>query len=124
MKHIFLNLKRFDIPGSTEGSTVWRHGGMGELHCAKYPEKAEGVRRRRCGVRHVFSGSPFDSGGKSLCEDSPVKIGCQGVYRDDTAENGNFGAFTTNRTANAAKAMGCSSVIIGTARSERIRPEF
>ena len=34
-------------------------------------------------------------------------------YRDDTAENGNFGAFTTNRTANAAKAMGCSSVIIG-----------
>ena len=40
-------------------------------------------------------------------------------YRDDTAENGNFGAFTTNRPANAAKAMGCSSVIIGHCEERR-----
>lgn len=49
----------------------------------------------------------------ALCENSPVKLGCQGVYRDDTALGGNFGAFTTNRPAAAAKALGCESVLIG-----------
>ena len=42
-----------------------------------------------------------------------MKLGCQGVYRDDTALGGNFGAFTTNRPAAAAKALGCESVLIG-----------
>ena len=49
----------------------------------------------------------------ALCEGSPVKVGCQGVFRQDTAEGGNFGAFTTSRTANAARALGCSCVLIG-----------
>ena len=42
-----------------------------------------------------------------------MRLGCQGVYRDDTAPGGNFGAFTTNRPAAAAKALGCESVLIG-----------
>ena len=49
----------------------------------------------------------------ALSENSPVKLGSQGVYRMNTAVGGNFGAFTTNRTASAAKAMGCTSTIIG-----------
>jgi triosephosphate isomerase len=40
-------------------------------------------------------------------------IGCQGVYRNDTSVGGNFGAFTTNRPANAMKAIGCADTIIG-----------
>ena len=46
-------------------------------------------------------------------ENSPVQIGCQGVYRMNTAVGGNFGAFTTNRPASAARAMGCTSTLIG-----------
>lgn len=34
---------------------------------------------------------------KAKTPGSPVKVGCQGVYRMDTAVGGNFGAFTTNR---------------------------
>lgn len=49
----------------------------------------------------------------ALCEGSPVQVGCQSVFREDTAVGGNFGAFTTNRTANAVKAIGCTSTIIG-----------
>ena len=49
----------------------------------------------------------------ALCENSPVQVGCQGVYRMNTAVGGNFGAFTTNRPASIAKAMGCTSTIIG-----------
>ena len=43
----------------------------------------------------------------------PREAGLRGVYRDDTALGGNFGAFTTNRPAAAAKALGCESVLIG-----------
>ena len=53
------------------------------------------------------------SAGAALCENSPVQLGCQGVYRADTAVGGNFGAFTTNRPASIAKAMGCGWVLVG-----------
>lgn len=52
-------------------------------------------------------------------ENSPIKIGCQGVFREDTAVGGNFGAFTTNRTANAAKSMGCQFTLIGHCEERR-----
>ena len=44
---------------------------------------------------------------------SPVKLGCQGLYRADTAPGGNFGAFTANRTGHAMAQLGCESVLIG-----------
>jgi triosephosphate isomerase len=49
----------------------------------------------------------------SLEPGSPIKLGSQGIYRLDTSVGGNFGAFTTNRTANAVKEMGCSYTLIG-----------
>ena len=36
---------------------------------------------------------------------SPVRVGCQGVYRTDVAAGGNFGALTTNRPAAAMMEM-------------------
>ena len=55
----------------------------------------------------------------ALCENSPVQVGCQSVYREDTAVGGNFGAFTTNRTGNAMKAAGCTTTIIGHCEERR-----
>ena len=46
-------------------------------------------------------------------EGSPVQIGCQSVFRADTAVGGNFGAFTSNRPASAMVAAGCETTIIG-----------
>ncbi len=45
--------------------------------------------------------------------DSLVEIGCQGVFREDTSIGGNFGAFTTNRPAHIAAALGCGWTLIG-----------
>lgn len=50
---------------------------------------------------------------KALKKDSPVKLGCQSVYRQDTVQGGNFGAFTGSRTANSMAALGCSYTMIG-----------
>ena len=114
MKHIFLNLKRFDIPreyGGVNGVAPMEEWGSYIVQNIQKKLKAYGAEDVEFVI--YFPEAHLIPAVKALCEDSPVKIGCQGVYRDDTAENGNFGAFTTNRTANAAKAMGCSSVIIG-----------
>ena len=42
-----------------------------------------------------------------------LQVGCQGVYREDIAPGGNFGAFTSNRPATAMKNYGCTWAIIG-----------
>ena len=46
-------------------------------------------------------------------QDSPLQVGCQSVYRMNTAVGGNFGAFTSNRPVSAMKAMGVNATIIG-----------
>jgi len=42
-----------------------------------------------------------------------IDIGCEGVFRKDIKKGGNFGAFTTNLPATAAKNLGCTWAIIG-----------
>ena len=117
MKHIFLNLKRFDIPNDLGGVNRvaspldWgdfivskTQAGIKELK-ASYEGKAEFVM--------YFPEAHVIPAVKAKTEDSDVTIGCQSVYRDDVAEGHNFGAFTSNRTAKSMKALGCESVIIG-----------
>ena len=52
-----------------------------------------------------------------------IDIGCQGVFRDDIKKGGNFGAFTTNLPATAAKNLGCTWAIIGHSeeRADKLR---
>ena len=112
MKHIFLNLKRFDLPPERGGvnriAPVHDWGGyivretqeeLGTLGGAEYvmffPEA------------HLIPASNAKAPGSS------VQLGCQGVYREDTAVGGNFGAFTTNRPASAAALLGCEWTLIG-----------
>lgn len=114
MKHLYLNLKRFDVP--VEFGGVNRLAGVAEWGghivsstqeaLAKYdPSEVEFA--QFFPEAHILGAAAAKKPG------SPVKIGCQGVHRADTAVGGNFGAFTTLRPASAAKALGCESVIIG-----------
>lgn len=114
MKHIFLNLKRFDVPVEMGGVNriapldQWGDFIVREtqLQLSVYdPKDVEFV--------DFFPEAHLLSAAAARLPDSPVRIGCQGVYREDTAVGGNFGAFTTNRPAHAAAALGCSAVLIG-----------
>ena len=114
MKHLYLNLKRFDVPvemggvnrlapvadwgkaiveGTQDGLAAYDKN---EVEFAAYLPEA-----------HLISAAAARNPGCAL------QLGCQGVFRADTAVGGNFGAFTTNRPASIAKAMGCTSTIIG-----------
>nr|WP_302591299.1 triose-phosphate isomerase [uncultured Marvinbryantia sp.] len=114
MKHIYLNLKRFDVPTEFGGvnrlAPVARWGQTivesTQEALKKYaPEEVEFV--QYLPEAHLLSAVG------ALSENSPVQFGSQGVYRADTAVGGNFGAFTTNRPASIVKAMGCTSALIG-----------
>ena len=120
MKHIYLNLKRFDIPKA--------YGGVNAL--APVEDWAEAIVR---GTQETLSDPAFSGAeyvmffpeahllpaAAAKTADSPLRLGCQGVHREDTAVGGNFGAFTTLRTANAAKALGCECALIGHCEERR-----
>ena len=114
MKHIFLNLKRFDVPVSLGGvnriAPMKDWGGYivrnTQEALRKYsPDQVEFVQ--------YFPEAHLLGALEARTENSPLEVGCQSVYRMNTAVGGNFGAFTTNRPVSAMKAMGVGCTIIG-----------
>lgn len=118
MKYIFVNLKRFDIPRNLGGvnslSPVENYGSkiISEIQdrIKKYDAAEFAIFFQEA---HILSAKAARN------NDSNIKLGCQAVFRDDTAVGGNFGAFTTNRTANSAKALGCDWTIVGHCEERR-----
>lgn len=114
MQHIYLNLKRFDVPVEFGGvnrlapvsdwaSTILRST---QEELKKYnSEKVE--------FAMYFPELHLLNAVAAKTVDSPIKIGCQAVYGMDTAVGGNFGAFTSNRPASSMAAAGCETTIIG-----------
>ncbi len=120
MKHIFLNLKRFDLPKAYGGvnslAPLQEWGGQivreTQAQLQKYdPAQVEFV--MYLPEAHLLNAAA------ARCENSPVKLGSQSVYREDAAVGGNFGAFTSNRPAGIVKALGCESTIIGHCEERR-----
>lgn len=114
MKHIFLNLKRFDIPKELGGvNTIAPVESWGSYIVANTQEQLKAYEEDDVEFVMYIPEAHLLTAAGALCENSPMQIGCQSVYREDTAVGGGFGAFTSNRTANAVRAMGCVSTIIG-----------
>lgn len=114
MKHIYLNLKRFDVPAELGGvNRLAPVAGWGRAIVEGTQEALKQYDPAWVDFTMYLPEAHLPAAAAARCENSPVRLGCQGVYRDDTAPGGNFGAFTTNRPAAAAKALGCESVLIG-----------
>ncbi len=114
MKHIYLNLKRFDVP--VEYGGVNRLEPIPEWAAQIVSRTQEGLRQydpARVEFVQFFPEAHLLQAVAARADGSPVQIGSQGVYRDNTAPGGNFGAFTTNRPASIVKALGCGAVLIG-----------
>lgn len=114
MKHIYLNLKRFDVPADMGGvnriSDVKDWGGYiveNTQDALKSYDPSAVEFAMYFPEAHLLSASAAKN------EGSPIQVGCQSVFREDVAPGGNFGAFTTNRPAAAMKAVGCTTTIIG-----------
>ena len=114
MKHIFLNLKRFDVPVELGGvNRLAPMAEWGRVIVAETQKGLTGYDPAEVEFVDFFPEAHLIPAAAARAENSPVQLGCQGVYRADTAVGGNFGAFTTNRPASIAKAMGCGWVLVG-----------
>lgn len=114
MKHLYLNLKRFDVP--VEYGGVNRIAPVADWGKYIVEHTQEGLKKydpAEAEFVQYFPEAHILGAVAARCENSPVQVGSQSVYRMNTAVGGNFGAFTTNRPASIVKAMGCTSTIIG-----------
>ena len=114
MKHIYLNLKRFDVPAELGGvNRIADMKDWGKYIVENTQEELKKYSLEDVEFAMFFPEIHLFSACQAKTENSPVQIGCQGVFRDDVAPGKNFGAFTTGRPAAAMKAAGCETVIIG-----------
>lgn len=113
-QHIFVNFKRFDVPASLGG--VNRISSMEDYServvSSVIPELKE-YDSDKVRFVHYYPEAQLIGALRAKADSKVLEIGCQGVYRKDIEIGGNFGAFTTLRPAAAAKALGCTSTIIG-----------
>lgn len=112
MKEILVNLKRFDIPKSLGGVSDEEIPG-------KYAEAilqplVEPLREyKETAFTFFFPEAHLIQAGQILHGSSNMRIGCQSNYVEDVASAGNFGAFTSFRTASSMRAIGCQVSLIG-----------
>jgi triosephosphate isomerase len=137
MNYIFLNLKRFDIPVESGGvnrlASVATWGGNiasaleKGLESRFSPSGQPGTAQeeKTCFVAffpeaHLLTAAAVLSGANGTAgSDTRLLTGCQSVHHADTSKGGNFGAFTSLRTAHAARSLGCSWTIIGHSEERR-----
>ena len=114
MKHIFLNLKRFDVPVAYGGvNRIAELKDWGGYIVRNTQEALKRYDPAEVEFVQYFPEAHLLNAVAARCEGSPVQVGCQSVYRMNTAVGGNFGAFTTNRPVSAMKAMDVNYTIIG-----------
>ncbi len=120
MKHIYLNLKRFDIPAEYGGvNRIAASENWGEYIVRSVENELQQYQKEELEFAAFLPEAHILGAVRAQQSDSILQIGCQGVYREDTASGGNFGAFTTQRTANSMKALGCGCTIIGHCEERR-----
>ena len=120
MKYIYLNLKRFDIPPEMGGVNriapmdLWAEYIVGRIQETLGQYDSEEAQ-----FTVFFPEAHILAAAEARRSGGPLRLGCQGVYREDTAAWQNFGAFTTQRPAAAMAAAGCEAVLIGHCEERR-----
>ncbi|MEG0750726.1 MAG: triose-phosphate isomerase family protein [Oscillospiraceae bacterium] len=112
MKYIFLNLKRFDVPVELGGVN------RGDIHTwardTVVSTSSQLSTDREVTYVAFFPEAHLMAATKAATRCvTPMKIGCQSVFRSDVKKGENFGALTSNRPAAAMRALGVSWAIIG-----------
>ena len=120
MKHIYLNLKRFDIPTEAGGvNRIASPAEWGPYIVSHTQDQLAAYDPKDVEFAMFFPEAHLIGAVSARKADSALKIGPQSVLGQDTALGGNFGAFTSNRTGNAMKAIGCDAVLIGHCEERR-----
>jgi triosephosphate isomerase len=129
VKHIFVNLKRFDIPKKMGGicpendPLQWTKSIITESIGLQLGA-LEDIR-----LSYLLPESLIPTALETLSK-FPIErthqldIGCQGIHWQDVSPGGNFGAFTTLLPASAAFNLGCTWAIIGHSEERKAKSEI
>lgn len=112
-----MNLKRFDIPVEYGGVNSIAPAGEWAAYIINAVEKELASYSSQAEFVIFFPEAHLIPAAKAggAC----WHLGCQGVFRSDVEKGGNFGAFTTGRTAKSMAALGCDYTIIGHCEERR-----
>ncbi len=114
MKHIYLNLKRFDVPREYGGvNSLAPLNKWAETIIESTQKKLSKYKNSDVEFVQFYPELHLLEAVKALDSDSLIKIGSQGVYRDDVEIGKNFGALTTNLPAAILSELGCKYTLIG-----------
>ncbi len=113
MKHLCLNLKRFDVPVRMGGVNRLAEGNVWAQTIVSNTKDELEQYRGKARFPMYFPEAHIIPAAQAAGNDSMIEVGCQSVYRADVAPGVNFGAYTTNRPAASMKALGVTSTIIG-----------
>ena len=113
MKHLCLNLKRFDVPVRMGGVNRLAEGNVWAQTIVSNTKDELEQYRGKARFPMYFPEAHVIPAAQAAGNDSMIEVGCQSVYRADVAPGVNFGAYTTNRPAASMKALGVTSTIIG-----------
>lgn len=105
MKVIYLNLKRFDIPKKLDGINDLDSPLFWAEKITSYIDKM--------GYENITIFFPEMHLINAKKHAKNINIGAQSLHYKDVEKGGNFGAFTTLRTASSLKAIDVNNVIIG-----------
>lgn len=114
MKHIHLNLKRFDILhelGGVNRTGDWKDWASNIVQSVQ--QRLEQIQAQHDVKFAVYLPEAHLMKALEAKSSEALAIGCQSVYRGDVEVGGNFGAFTTHRTAKSMAQMGVTHTIIG-----------
>jgi len=126
MKEIYINLKRFEVPRKWGGlcpldsPTTWIESVMEEsveLGLGSLDELLlvyllpEGLIHAATTKLNQYPG----------VETRMIGVGCQGVHWEDIRPGKNFGAFTSNLPASAARSLGSTWAIVGHSEERRAK---
>ncbi len=118
MIEIQINLKRFDVPRALGGICSFSKPQEWIESVIEESIKSRLGNTKNLHVTYLLPEALILSAANKLKtfpdeETMGIDIGCEGVFREDIKKGGNFGAFTTNLPATAAKNLGCTWAIIG-----------
>lgn len=118
MTEIFVNLKRFDVPKSLGGICPMENPKTWIEDIIDQTVTLNIGSLENITITYLLPEALIIPAIEKLAtypkkQTSNIFIGCQGVYRENVKLGGNFGAFTTNLPAAAAKNLGCTWAIIG-----------
>lgn len=118
MKRIFVNLKRWEVPRVLGGVCPEEQPGLWVRRVMRESVELQLVEERDTEVIFLLPEGLLLPAREELekvgaDEESLLRIGVQGVYRDNVEPEGNFGAFTTNLPAASARTLGATWTIVG-----------